>query len=262
MIRLLIIILFVAFFTIWGVGFFLVNDLSLPTKDVKNFKRVLVIFPHADDEILSTGGVLHQLTNNGSDVSYLLLTQGERGTKTGEEDDDLKETRVKEAKEVSKLLSIQNLIQKDLGDLTLKDKKGELYGIIADAIYDYQPDLIITYDLAGLYGHPDHMVVSQVVTDLVKTRYTQTKLWYITYPTGVLSMIKLPTQMAANQEFMKLRAKPTVKVFVAPDIIAKVQGVYAYKSQYESIMESFPIKQIPLWIYATLAPFEYFHEAN
>jgi LmbE family N-acetylglucosaminyl deacetylase len=262
MIRFFLIIIFVAVIVIWGIGFFLVNDLSLPTKDIKQFKHVLVIFPHADDEILSVGGVLHQLSSSGSDVTYLLLTQGERGTKDGKKDEDLKVIRVKEAEDVSKILGIQNIIQKDLGDYTLKDKKGELYGVIADTIYDEQPDLIITYDQAGLSGHPDHITVSEVVTDLVKTRYTKTKLWYTTYPSNVLSMVKLPTQMALDKEFINRREKPTLKVLIAADLIAKVQGTYAYKSQYESILESFPIKQIPLWLYATIAPFEYFHEAN
>lgn len=262
MIRFLLIILFFTSIVVWGAGLFIANDFSVLTKNVSSFKRVLVIFAHADDEILGAGGVMHQLSSQGAHVTYLLLTKGERGNKETKEDEALKILRAREAEEVSKILGVDTLIQKDMGDLQLEKKKGEVYGVVADAIYDEQPDLIITYDTSGLYGHTDHIAVSEVVTDLVKTRYNKTKLWYVTYPKNVLHMVKLPTRMAQDPEFVKQRKTPTHKVLIAASLPQKIQGVYAYETQHESIIEGFSVKQIPLWFYASLAPFEYFHEAN
>ena len=57
----LIIVLAVLFVGLWLYGFNEANDLNVPSKyiqDLKDIKKVLIIFPHPDDEANSLGGTI------------------------------------------------------------------------------------------------------------------------------------------------------------------------------------------------------------
>src|SRR5690242_11912946 len=106
----------VAIFCIWLAGFLLVNDFSVPRRDARAFKRVLVIFPHADDEAVTCGGFLHRLSTSGCAVTLVLLTKGERGTPDATVNLSLKNIRTQEAQRVTRILKISQSIQQDFGD--------------------------------------------------------------------------------------------------------------------------------------------------
>src|SRR5690242_2385231 len=87
----------VAIFCFWLAGFLLANDFAVPLRDGRAFHRVLVIFPHADDEAVTCGGFLHRLSTSGCAVTLVILTKGERGTPDGIVNLSLKEVRTQEA---------------------------------------------------------------------------------------------------------------------------------------------------------------------
>src|SRR5947209_17845520 len=107
-------------------GFLLVTDFSVPLRDARQFRHVLVIFPHADDEAVTCGGSLHHFSAGGSIVTLVLLTKGERGTANATQNVSLKDVRTKEAQAVTGMLGVSRLIQEDFGDGALHDKKQEL----------------------------------------------------------------------------------------------------------------------------------------
>ncbi len=141
---------------LWMTGFLVVTDFAVPLRDEREFRHVLVIFPHADDEAVTCGGSLHHFSAGGSRVTLVLLTKGERGTPNAAGNVSLKDIRTKEAQAVTAILGVSRLIQEDFGDGALCDKKQELKLFIVTLIEQEKPDLLITYDLAGLYGHTDH----------------------------------------------------------------------------------------------------------
>ncbi len=59
--------------------------------------RVLVIAPHADDEVLGVGGTLARHIERGDSVDVLVLTDGARGTADGASSLELVEIRRREA---------------------------------------------------------------------------------------------------------------------------------------------------------------------
>src|SRR2546421_12713503 len=124
MVILLIILLVILLF--WTTGFLLVTDFSVPLRDARQFKHVLVIFPHADDEASTCGGFLHHVSRGGSAVTLVILTKGERGTPNATLDVSLKDIRTREAQAVAAILGISRLIQEYFGDGDLHDKKQEL----------------------------------------------------------------------------------------------------------------------------------------
>ncbi len=242
----------------WLVVFFRLNDLSLPEASLAQYRKVMLIFPHPDDEVLTAGGLIGRLRAQGSQVVLVIFTLGERGTPDGNLDVSLKETRELEAEKVAKTLDISELIQKDFGDGELMSKTSELEIYLDDLIRSQKPDLVITYDQSGLYGHPDHIAVSQVVTHLLSTRFSDSELWFPSYPQAVLDMIGLPEHMAQDETFKSRRLLPTHRVGAPWSFWKKAQAIKQYASQTQSFKKGLPVKWLPFEVMYSLTPYEYF----
>ncbi|MFZ5535361.1 MAG: PIG-L deacetylase family protein [Patescibacteria group bacterium] len=263
----ILLVVFPLLFTagLWIYGFIQANDFSIAIKSADNFTytNILVIFPHPDDGAQSLSGTLSLFAKNNAQINWIILTRGERGTADAHPDDNLKRIRTQESETVAKILKIDPPSFGDFPDNQLADHEDALTAYVRQQIATYKPDLIITYDESGGYGHPDHMLVSRIVTSLLKTDFPNIRLWYTSTPEKLFNQLSLPTHMATNQEFLKSRKPPTFRVWIGvAGVAAKIRTVYAYKSQFNSFMKSVPIKQIPMWFYISLTPYEYFHDVN
>jgi LmbE family N-acetylglucosaminyl deacetylase len=246
---------------LWMTGLLVVTDFAVPLRDAREFRHVLVIFPHADDEAVTCGGSLHHFSAGGSRVTLVLLTKGERGTPNAAGNVSLKDIRTKEAQAVTAILGVSRLIQEDFGDGALCDKKQELKLFIATLIEQEKPDLLITYDLAGLYGHTDHITCSEIITELKQTRFQAVPLWYVTFSRRVLARVKLPEHMTATPHIQEKQAIPTHKIFIGVSVFPKIKSWYAYKSQRASLREGIR-KFLPIWFFLSMVLFEYFAEMS
>ena len=263
MVILLIVLLVIPL--LWVTGFLLATDFIVPLmKNARQFHRILVIFPHADDEAISCGGFLHRVARRGSNVTLVILTKGERGIPRVSRNGGFKDMRVKEAQAVSALLGVSKLIQEDFGDGALREKKQELTTFIAMTIEQEQPDLLITYDRAGFYGHADHIACSEIITELKKAKFPEVPLWYVTFPKRVLTRVKLPEGMAGDPLFQEKQAFPTHKVFIGGSVFPKITAWYTYKSQRASLTKGISAF-VPLWLlwfFLSMMLFEYFAEVS
>src|ERR1019366_9278078 len=59
------------------------TDRLVPRGDIRRFKHVVAVFPHADDETVTCGGTLQRFAASGALVTLVLLTGGERGNPAG-----------------------------------------------------------------------------------------------------------------------------------------------------------------------------------
>jgi LmbE family N-acetylglucosaminyl deacetylase len=259
MIILLIILLLIPF--LWLTGFLLVTDFSVPLRDARQFRHVLVIFPHADDEAIMCGGVLHRLSARGSAVTLVVLTKGEKGTRTAISSESLKEIRTKEARAVSATLGLSKLIQEDFGDGELRKKKQALSMFIHALIDQKKPDLLLTYDLAGLYGHADHITCSEIITELKKDSFHDIPLWYVTFPKRVLARVKPSEYLMTDLHARAKQALPTHKLFIGASMFPKIKAWYTYKSQRAALKDG-TTKWLPFWFFLSMVLFEYFAEVN
>jgi LmbE family N-acetylglucosaminyl deacetylase len=256
-------IIFLVILIVWVGGFLYANDYNVPSKSLNKFKRALIIFPHADDELLTCGGFIKKLISLSTEVNWVILSRGERGTPDAHLDTSLKEIRSLEAKKAATIYGVNNLIIKNYPDNSIESHEKELIKEVKNIILHINPDLIITYDTAGLYGHPDHIVTSKVVTDLIKNNFPKIELWYVAYPKRIMRTLKLPTHMADDYVFTKRQTLPNIRIFVGfKGIITKIKAAKQYKSQITSIINSFPIKQIPIQFYISIALYEYFYKEN
>jgi LmbE family N-acetylglucosaminyl deacetylase len=242
-----IIVVAVVLLALWTGGVLLATDLSVAAIDPRPYRTVLAVFPHADDEVVCCGGTLHRLARVGARVTLVVLTRGERGTPTGALDPGLGTVREREALAAADVLGVADVVQADLGDGRLRARVADLSAFLEHTIARVKPDLLITYDLAGLYGHPDHVACAEVVTELRRTRFPGCALWYAALPGGILAIARL----AGDPETNDRRAAPTGRLFVGSGVLARIRAWRVYASQRGSLGWAFPI-----WF--AMAPFEHF----
>lgn len=250
---------------LWIGSFIYANDFSVPTyadEKLSSLQKVLIIFPHADDEALTSGGLISRLAEEKAQIQWIVLTQGEKGNPEGKTDEKLKQIRSGEARKAADVYGVSNLVLREYPDGDVAAHRERLTEEVEEIIVSSNPDLIITYDRAGLYGHPDHVVTSEVVTEITK-KFPSIHLWYASYPRRTLDSVSLPEEMALDINFKNKRVYPTIKIWVGlRGVINKIKAVYLYESQRNSYVSSFPIAFIPLWFYVSLTPFEYYHVAR
>ncbi len=234
-------------------------DPAVPTRYPGPLRRVMAVFPHADDETVTCGGALHRLARQGARVVLVLCTEGERGTPDGSLRPSLRAVRGAEAGAAARRLGLAEVVQWDLGDGGLRDRRAELRALLAGAIDRERPELLITYDRAGLYGHVDHIVCSEVVTALRDERFPALRLWHVALPRRILAVLRWSGQLAGGPELEHGRAAPTHKVFVGASAIAKLRARRAYRSQRRGLARGVA-RLVPAGLVVVVQLFEYFTE--
>jgi LmbE family N-acetylglucosaminyl deacetylase len=249
----------IALILFWLNLFFYANDFSKKTVSLpKKLNKILIIFPHPDDEVLTCSGLMAKAKEQDTLTTLVVLTKGEKGTSEGKEEKSLKAIREKELNKVGQIYGVGKTILKDMGDGELVEKQKKVEEFVKEVITQEKPSLVITYDLSGLYGHADHIAVSRAVTKVVKT-IGNVQLWYTSLPRRVYKLIKLPVEMAKNKVFIENRKFPTHKIYIGINIYKKIKALYTYRSQYFAFRKGYP-KPFPLWFFVSIMLFEYFHE--
>jgi len=130
--------------------------------------RLTCISAHPDDESLGFGGVLARYAAEGVEVSLVVATRGERGrygdgTKPNPGLDALGKIREAELRAAADALGVRHVRFLDYvdGDLDRADAE-EAAGRIAAFVRELQPDVVLTFDPYGVYGHPDHVAICQL----------------------------------------------------------------------------------------------------
>lgn len=145
---------------------------------------VLMVHAHPDDECLSTGGTLARYSAEGIRTVLVIATGGEEGEivvpelDTPENHARLSSMRDEELACSVKALGIHKLIQlgyRDSGmdgteanqhpDCFHQADKTAATAQIVELVRRYKPQVLVSYDERGGYGHPDHIACHQVTVD-------------------------------------------------------------------------------------------------
>lgn len=144
-------------------------------------RTILVIFAHPDDEFM-VSPILSKFAERGDKVHIAIATDGRYGVSAHAgipAGDSLAAVRAKEIQCSAKALGAEPPAlfglhdgfahkQPDLGN-TLEDFR-KLNERVLSLIQKLQPDVVITWDPSGGYGHPDHRTVSNVVTEVFQSK--------------------------------------------------------------------------------------------
>jgi LmbE family N-acetylglucosaminyl deacetylase len=131
--------------------------------------KLLAVVAHPDDESLALGGILARYAAEGVETSLVTATRGQRGWFGPPDEnpglDALGRIREGELREAAKVLGISDLVLLDYVDGDVADAdEAVLLRQIAAEIRRIRPDVVVTFDHNGIYGHPDHIAVTRAAT--------------------------------------------------------------------------------------------------
>ncbi len=142
-------------------------------------RKLMAIFAHPDDEGAIAGTLAHYARHD-TEVTLVCATRGEVGEIIDPSlatPETLAEVRQKELETACDLLGIEHLEfldRRDSGMVGTPENEdpralvqadpNEVIGQLVGLIRQYQPDVVITFEPFGWYGHPDHQVMSRWAT--------------------------------------------------------------------------------------------------
>jgi N-acetyl-1-D-myo-inositol-2-amino-2-deoxy-alpha-D-glucopyranoside deacetylase len=138
----------------------------------------MAVHAHPDDECIMTGGILARYAAEGGRTILVTCTDGAVGEISDAalaSPDNLVEVRSKELDEAVRILSVSRLSKlgyRDSGMAGTDDNQHPAsfrqadfeaaVGKVVQVIREERPQVIVTYDENGMYGHPDHIRAHQV----------------------------------------------------------------------------------------------------
>lgn len=216
----------------------------------KTETKFLFIFPHPDDETFNCGGLINKL--NGKTNIYtkcISVTRGEKGNELLKlNPKSIASVRKKEYKSALNRLGNVNYEIWDLPDGELANMQHILYKKIKNHLKHNHYDYIITYDLSGLYGHPDHTTLTQTLIQVIKNNNLNPKLIFTDLPIEIKNYLNLPIQMATKEI---VNIPPTFRVNIIYNVYNKFKALKTFRSQNLGWGR-------PLWIFALFGIWEYY----
>ncbi|MQG21514.1 MAG: PIG-L family deacetylase [SAR202 cluster bacterium] len=129
--------------------------------------RVLFVSPHPDDIEFSCGGTVARLVQSGSKVSYIVATNGNKGSRdTDMSRDYLESEREKEQRAAANTLGVSEVTFLDFGDGELEDDHDFRRTLVYN-IRRFKPDVVFCPDpfRTTFYIHRDHRITGLVTID-------------------------------------------------------------------------------------------------
>ncbi|MGW7242150.1 PIG-L family deacetylase [Streptomyces sp. NPDC054804] len=168
---------------------------------------LMAVHAHPDDEATSTGGVLARYAAEG--VRTVLVTctdgacgDGPGGVKPGDPGHDpaaVAAIRRQELEASCEILKISHLEMLGYGDSGMmgwpsNDAPGAFWQTpveegaarLAELIRQYQPDVVVTYDENGFYGHPDHIQANRITMAALAMTESASKVYWTTMPRSAM----------------------------------------------------------------------------
>ncbi len=129
--------------------------------------KLLYVFPHPDDESFGPALAIAKQVRGGDEVHLLTLT---RGGATREREalhlsiEEMGEVRLREMRCVERVLGLKSMEVLDYPDGGLDHVNPLLLDHeICRRILAIDPDVLVTYPVHGISGHPDHLVCHAAV---------------------------------------------------------------------------------------------------
>jgi len=182
--------------------------------------KLMCILAHPDDESLGTGGILARYAAEGVETYLVTATRGERGWTGSEADnpglDALGQIREAELLAAAKVLGLKEVILLDYidGDLDQANPMTITHQLVAH-IRRIRPDVVITFDPNGAYGHPDHIAISQ---------FTTAAMVSAAMPNGIDAQYGPPHQVAKLYYFAESQTAYDMFEEVFGDLVMTIDG--------------------------------------
>jgi N-acetyl-1-D-myo-inositol-2-amino-2-deoxy-alpha-D-glucopyranoside deacetylase len=168
---------------------------------------LMAVHAHPDDEATGTGGVLARYAAEGIRTVLVTCTDGgcgdaPGGIKPGEPGHDpaavaeLRRGELEKSCQVLGVDALELLGYRDSGMMgwPQNDAPGSFWTTpvdeaaarLAELIRRYEPDVVVTYDENGFYGHPDHIQAHRITMAAVELTGTPAKVYWTTAPRSAM----------------------------------------------------------------------------
>lgn len=171
---------------------------------------LMAVHAHPDDEVISTGGILARYGAEGVRTVLVTCTNGEQGDgpggvkpgQPGHDEASVTEVRLSELRKSCEVLGVTSLELLGYHDSGMvgwaaNETAGSFANIdvddaadrVAGLIERYRPQVVVTYDDNGGYGHPDHIQTHRVTIRAVAKSTLPLKLYETAVPRSGLSQL-------------------------------------------------------------------------
>lgn len=257
---------------------------------------LLAIFAHPDDETFGLGGTMATYADRGVPVTMVCATRGEVGEiaegseATPETLGAYREQELRDAMAILGVTDVRFLEFRDSGMQGTDENKHpqNLMNAPAEAVIEplvrvireRRPDVIVTWDLSGGYGHPDHVAVHHHAGAATRaaadaTQYADTgrpwatpRLFYVSIPMEEFGRILAEMrrlgiaepELADDAEMAQLPRVPANCIIdVRTQFERKMEAMLAHRTQ---ITGNDPFMRIPEQLQRDFFGREYFHLAQ
>ena len=175
----------------------------------------MLVHAHPDDETINNGVTMAHYVRKGHHVTLVTCTRGEEGEVLVPElshlpsgaEDKLGEHRVGELADAMAVLGVTDFGFLGEGSVRYRDSgmmgtppneredcfwKADLdsaASVLAKEMLAKKPDVLITYDEFGGYGHPDHIKAHQIAmraAEMIRSEWEIRKIYWNTIPISVI----------------------------------------------------------------------------
>ncbi len=208
-------------------------------------RRLLLVHAHPDDETITTGATMAKYAAEGAHVTLVTCTLGEEGEVippglaglAADRDGGLGEHRIGELAAAMRALGVTDhcflggpgrfrdsgmmrVASNDRPECFWRADLDEAARLLAAVVEEVGPQVVVTYDENGGYGHPDHIQAHRVTVralDLLPS--TAPKLYYTVVPRSEM-LRSIAAVRAASTRFGRLDPDGEFPSFVVPDEVA------------------------------------------
>jgi N-acetyl-1-D-myo-inositol-2-amino-2-deoxy-alpha-D-glucopyranoside deacetylase len=209
--------------------------------------RLMAVHAHADDETITMGGTLATLADRGVRTCVVCCTDGKLATIVDPDMPEettrprLTEIREAELRDACRILRVDEVEFLRYGDSGMADTAtnllpdafwmapiNEAVGRVVAQIRRFRPQVVVTYDGNGGYGHPDHIQAHRATLLAVEAAYLPTmykdagepwrveKLYYTAFPRSEFRRIaEMAKQAGMDPPFGE--ENPDNMLFLTPD---------------------------------------------
>ncbi|MDG4767778.1 N-acetyl-1-D-myo-inositol-2-amino-2-deoxy-alpha-D-glucopyranoside deacetylase [Solwaraspora sp. WMMD406] len=248
-------------------------------------RRLLLVHAHPDDEVIGTGATMARYAAAGAHVTLVTCTLGEEGEVhvpalagiAAGQADQLGGYRIAELAAACAALGVAD--HRFLGEAGRYRDSGmmglptndhprafwqadldEAAGYLLDVMRELQPQVVITYDDNGFYGHPDHIQAHRVTMRAAELAaaagFGPAKIYWTAMPKSVLAAGIDAFRGAANNPFAGVETADDLPFGTPdPEIAARIDGTEEYAAKVAAMRAH--ATQIPdsSWLYSIAGNF-------
>lgn len=241
-----------------------------------------MVHAHPDDECIGTGGALARYRAEGARTVLVTCTDGAVGEISDASlasPENLVEVRSAELDEAVRILGVSRLEKlgyRDSGMAGTADNQDpraflqcdfdEALEKVVRVVREEKPQVIVTYDENGMYGHPDHIRAHQVAVAAFAVAadasrfpsagpaWTTSKLYYSVVPRSALLAFGERLRAAGIEAPFSQTSDQAVPFGVSDDRVTTVLDVSAYVDQKRRALQAHRTQMGPDQFFMRIPP--------